>query len=622
MRFAIQGDIHNFNRVPEVYLKRMLSDATTIRCSFVAFLGDILDGTKPNPMRLSAESKVPIVWQRGDHEFFGEWGRTCFIRLSQRHSLLSDVPDPISFMRGAMPRFEALTGQPTAWAFILKGVLFIVTHNGKNHVWHDWQIRWLRQLLSEHRRRSTVLLSHRTLDERGETAEALRQLVSQFDQVVLFCDAHIHSPRPFRLFGNALQVGAEGDSSEFGRVTFEGDWYVAIELSKDAIRVLRRRMKTNELVPLYERKVAITLNEDENGIVHLAFLMGDGGVRFNPAIVLRKARMRIWGVQIEQLLPMPDDGQVRWHNVDASKLEVVEADDDWRKLGIGKVIQAIAAKGDAVTLAEVRVKARFEPDPTKVGVAGTIGTGTQYIPLILAKAPKGVRVRMEIDALCDDGAVESRHWVEGESDGGIVVLQGATGHIYLGAQSIFGGKPTELFWRWEGVEGRTEVDTPHPNGKPRRATKLVIRLKALKLQHETKIQFVGFVFPELGGFFMPTAGKAVSEGVEVMVGNRRFTLGDLDAGKWREVEVGEIAGGEKIALRCRGSKLALIELIGETDGIMCHALRSVKLEDGQVVIGELTEHAMAVKELGWDDVAKTCIWQFRKGIWRRAAFEN
>ncbi len=180
LRFAIQGDLHNFRRVPESYLRRMLADAKSIGCAFVAFLGDIFNGTKENPMRLSKESPLPILWVKGDHEFFGEWGRMSAVRLSQRHPLAGETPDPLVFFRGALPRSEALTGQPTAWAFTLHGILFVVLHSGKNHVWHDWQLSWLRQLFTEHRHRTTVLLSHRTLDERGERAEAMRKLLGEF----------------------------------------------------------------------------------------------------------------------------------------------------------------------------------------------------------------------------------------------------------------------------------------------------------------------------------------------------------------------------------------------------------------------------------------------------------
>lgn len=74
LRFVLQGDLHNFRRVPESYLRRMLKDAKDIGCAFVSFLGDIFNGTKENPMRLSKESPLPLLWQKGDHEFFRRVG--------------------------------------------------------------------------------------------------------------------------------------------------------------------------------------------------------------------------------------------------------------------------------------------------------------------------------------------------------------------------------------------------------------------------------------------------------------------------------------------------------------------------------------------------------------------
>jgi hypothetical protein len=615
LRFAIQGDLHNFRRVPESYLRRMLKDAKEIGCAFVAFLGDIFNGTKENPMRLSKESPLPLLWQKGDHEFFGEWGRIGAVRLSQRHPLAGEVPDPLVFFRGALPRFEALTGQLTTWAFTLKGILFVVTHNGKNHVWHDWQLSWLRQLLTEHCHRTTVLLSHRTLDELGERAEALRKLLGEFPQVILFCDAHIHNPHPFRLIGNSLQVGAEGDNRDDGKLTYEGEWYVVVEIAKDALRIFRRRIATGELILLHERKTETTLNETEMGKVHLAFVMSDKSVRFNPALWLRRAKLRVWGIAQEQQLPLPDESETSWQKGDGVSLQVVAGDSEWQRLGIGKVFQATVNAADKeVTIAEITTPVHFETDPTKVGIAGTLSHGTQVIPLFLAKAPKDVRLRLEVEALRSDGTMESRHWVEGASDGSVLALQAATGHIYLGTQTIF-ASPTKPYWRWEGMDGKTEVDGVP---QPRQATQLRLRLKAIGASKGATVQFVGFVFPEMGGFFTPVPqGRFATRRAVVRVGGRRFELGDLDAGAFREVDVGELAGGEPFTLSCDGSKLALVEWVGEAEGLMCHLLRRVQKVDGdEVRWGDGTELSKSFAFYGWmADVGGTCLWRLRKGTW-------
>lgn len=235
--------------------------------------------------------------------------------------------------------------------------------------------------------------------------------------------------------------------------------------------------------------------------------------------------------------------------------------------------------------------------------------------MALVKAPSGVKLRLEIEALKDDRIVESRHWVEGTSDGDIVALQGATGHIYLkdSAYRDWGQK----CWRWEGIDGKTEKDMRAPEeNKPRTATKLVLRLIALNPPAETQIEFALFAFPETGGFFTAMEGKQTTKQTKVRIGGKEFDIGDLKSGEVREVKLSELAGGERIELNCSGSKLALVELIGETNGLMCHALRKVSKEGEKFVLGELTEQGQAFAFYGWDkDIGVTCLWHFEKGLW-------
>jgi hypothetical protein len=444
-------------------------------------------------------------------------------------------------------------------------------------------------------------------------------LLGEFPQVILFCDAHIHNPHPFRLIGNSLQVGAEGNNRDDGKLTYEGDWYVVVEIAKDALRIFRRRIATSELILLHERKMETTLNETETGKVHLAFVMSDKSVRFNPALWLRRAKLRVWGIAQEQHLPLPNGSETSWQKGDGVSLQVVAGDGEWQRLGIGKVFQATVNAADKeVTIAEITTPVHFETDPTKVGIAGTLSHGTQVIPLFLAKAPKDVRLRLEVEALRSDGTMESRHWVEGASDGSVLALQAATGHIYLGTQSTYSrASPDKArWWRWEGVDGKAEVD--YREGEPRQATQLRLRLKAIGASKGATVQFVSFVFPEMGGFFTPVPqGRFATRRAVVQVGGRRFELGDLDAGAFREVDVGELAGGEPFTLSCDGSKLALVEWVGEAEGLMCHLLRRVQKVDGdEVRWGDGTELSKSFAFYGWmADVGGTCLWRLRKGTW-------
>lgn len=186
-----------------------------------------------------------------------------------------------------------------------------------------------------------------------------------------------------------MQVGAEGNSRDDGKLTYESDWYVVVEIAKDALRIFRRRMATGELVLLHERKLPTTLNETETGKVHLAFVMSDRSVRFNPALWLRRAKLRVWGIAQEQLLPLPDESETAWKKGDGVSLQIVKGDGEWQRLGIDKVFQATINDADKeVTLAEIATTVRFETDPTKVGIAGTLSHGTQVIRCFWRKRPK------------------------------------------------------------------------------------------------------------------------------------------------------------------------------------------------------------------------------------------
>jgi len=610
IRFAIQGDLHNFRRVPEDYMRRLLGDAAGIECLFVAVLGDVLDGTKNNPMRLSRDSRLPVVWHAGDHEYFGEWGRTAAGALSRCHPYAGEAPDPVVCFRGAMPRFEALAGRPTAWAAVLRGVLFIFVHSGKNHVWHDWQLDWLRELLAAHRGRTAVILSHRALNEYGETADNLRRLLGEFPGVVLFCDAHTHSAHPFNVIGNVLQVGAEGNSPDAGKLTFEGDWYVVIELAPSRLRVLRRRMGTGELDTLHERQISTTVRNDDSGSVHLAFVMSDCGVRFNPAVHLGNARLRVWGMRQEQLLAPPGPQQDGWRS---RQMQTVEADDSWQRMGLAHVWQATPDAGDIV--AETTVPVDFEPDWQKVGVAGSVARPSQYSIVMLARAPKGRRIRLEVDAELPDGSPESRHWVETVADGDIAFLQVAVGHVYLGSQTVSGER--RQVWRWEGVDGRTEIDYLE-GGRPRRAARLCLRLRAPGAP-PTPVQFAGFAFPHRGGFFTAAPqGTSFTQSAVVRLRGRAYEFGSLSPGRFGEAAVGDLAGGEEISLSCGGSRLALVELVGQAAGLMGHVLREVRTgAGGDAGMGAPTRIGESFRFYRWTaDVNGTTLWRWRDNTWQ------
>ena len=110
LRFAIQGDVHNYRRIPKAYMEQMVADSAKAGCDFIAMLGDTVDLETPNPMELGFNSSIPMLWQHGDHESRHEWWQQSAIPWKESPIIGFDR-DPLAFMRGAMTRHEAMTGQ-------------------------------------------------------------------------------------------------------------------------------------------------------------------------------------------------------------------------------------------------------------------------------------------------------------------------------------------------------------------------------------------------------------------------------------------------------------------------------------------------------------------------------
>ncbi len=531
----------------------MISDACKIGCDFIALLGDVMDSDEPNPLRINRYSAVPIIYQHGDHELFNEWGRSGFRNYDSLSQNGERRNDPLSFFRGATPRQEALTHLPTAWSFELKGIHFVVCYNGKDIVWYPWFLRWLEEDLKK-TNETTILLSHRPLNDAGETAEAMRKIVEKYPSVRLYCYGHTHSSSPFYKVGNAICLNAEADSPYDGK-TYEGNWYVFVEIAKDAIRIFRRIMDKDETALLFEEKGQTTLKPRRSWErVNMAYLMSDGGVRSLPPIPLKESSLRVYGVKAVQIL---EQNEAILGNKTKGKFQASAG--DWRKLGVEKVLQ-LKWEGeginDWVELVRWEIPVHFEDDPQRVGEAGTIEEGTIYMPLMLVKGREGEKVKLLVECLRGDGSLESKHWVEGVLGEGIGALWALTGHIKFNSPNPY--------WRWMGAEGKTEVDNYN---QPRRAVEMRIILLAQPMEGEN-YEVIAFVYPSEAFFAPLRKGKWNSEGVKVRIGGKEFLVGDLGDGEAKDFPLGELRGGEKIILHCEGSKLALIEVKGKAKSLL------------------------------------------------------
>jgi len=578
IRFAIHGDIHGFHRIPKQVLERFIFDATKAGCQFICLLGDSSDGGYPIVMSLSNSSPIALFYQHGDHEFFGEWSiGGCSRNYKARRTIGVDT-DPLIMAMGGIPRCEAWDGLPRFWSMTYRGIHFVFAFNGKHEVWTPWFLSWLKKDLEENSDFTTVIFSHRGLDEdigmKGSSVEAARKLLLRFPQVELFCCAHIHRWGLW-LLGKLIDVRGEAN--------FQEGWYVLVELAGDAIRIFHRNAETGEMLLRFYRPLSTTLTDDTSCTLSLPFLMSDKSVVYSPAVWLHNAKLRIWGFEMEQLIPDPFFQRgISWTGMNGAEVAEVEVGKqvaeivELERMAKIKVASASGTEKNPVKICHI-ASLPILFDESESGESGSYKGGTVYDLLVISKLPKGRRLRLLLETYTEDGEIEASHFVDGIGGDGITAILAKVGMIYIP------GVP----FRWMGLDGKGEVD-----GIPtaRRATKLEVYLATPEEVEEAEYLAAAFAYPHEGFYTLVDFGKRVSEDVIVTVGGSSFKAERLSLGEFRQFSLDNVAGGEEIRLECGGSKLAIVELFGEADGLMHHLVRKVeKTGEGRFELGKLTE---------------------------------
>jgi len=581
IRFSIHGDIHGFHRIPKEVIGRFVEDSAEAGCQFVCFLGDSSNGGHPVIMSLSTLSPIPVLYQHGDHEFFGEWSiGGCSRTYDSRRSVGTDR-DPLIMAMGGMPRCEAWDGLPRFWSMTWRGIHFVFAFNGKHEVWTPWFLAWLRRDLDENGSFTTVILSHRGLDEdigmEGSSVETFRRFLREFPQVKLFCGAHIHR-WGLRLLGDLVDVRGDANVKE-GK--YDAERYVIVEIGTEAIRIFHRNVETGEMKLKFHRPIRTTLTDDSPTTVSLPFLLSDGGSAYLPAVDLRNGKVRVWGFEMEQLIrdPLFERG-IEWKGMNGAQIELVDAPKTVREMiGLERMakvkVRSIGGSGEKpVKICHVAsLPIRF--DERSSGESGSYRGGTVYDVLVMAKMREGRKLRLLLETYTEDGELESWHSVDGVGGKGVTAILGKVGMIYIPG----------LPFRWMGLEGKGEVD-----GIPRarRATRLDVYLAVPEEVQEEEYLAAAFAYPH-EGFYTPLRfGMNLSEDVRVSVGEEKFEVRKLHQGEFREFDIGELKGGEEIKLECGGSRLAIVEISGEAAGLMHHLIRRVKrFDDGRLELGEL-----------------------------------
>ncbi len=588
VRFAIQGDIHSYRHIPPChqisrsYMIKLINDLPKVKADMLFILGDYADRDYPVVMELSRLSSVPIIYQHGDHEFFGDWTAGLYARNYEGERVVGEPCDPLAYMFGSAPRCEAWTGLPRFWSFTFRGVHFILSFNGKFEVWPAWFLRWLSRVLDEHRDLTTVILGHRPLYESGSCAEAVREVIKRNEQVKLYCYAHRHEGARLRFLGGTLQVPAELLDGSAGERTYEGGWYVLIEISSSGIGVLRRdfsKCKT-DLVYFYETET--TVRDADGAHVHLPYIVPDGGSFDVPALWLENARARVWSLSREEVLPDPllRRGSMIWRSLSGAEVSVAETDGlRLSLLGIRRAIKvrvrgAAGSPDSPVRVCEAVIPVKF--NVRGCGESGSVDGGMLYDLLLIAQVPPGRRLRLIAEGITPAGDVESHQYIDVTGCDGISSAVLKVGHLKIGDK-----------WRWMSFHTESGEVMVRARG-PRRANRLRVSLAVPERVKEAEYYFVLLVYPHEGMYTLVDEGVSSSRRVDLRIGGRRFYLGDIGPREFKEVDVGSLAGGSEVAVRCDGSKLVIVELIGEAPAIFQHLVCKVRRADGEFVAYELS----------------------------------
>jgi hypothetical protein len=586
IRFSIHGDVHGFRRIPKEVLERFVEDSLDAGCQFVCFLGDSSNGGYPVVMSLSICSPITPFYQHGDHEFFGEWSiGGCSRNYVLRRTVGTDR-DPLIMAMGGVPRCEAWDGLPRFWSMTWRGIHFVFAFNGKHEVWTPWFLAWLRRDLDENGNLTTVILSHRGLDEdigmEGSSVETFRRFLKEFPQVKLLCAAHIHR-WGFRLLGDLVDVRGEAD--------WESGWYVIVEIGAESIRIFHRNAESGEMKLKFHRSLRTSLTDGPSPIVSLPFLLPDRGIAYLPVIRLRNGKMRVWGFEMEQLIrdPFFEEG-AGWRAMNGAEIDLLDAPKaveemvGLKRMARVKVESIRGSEEEPVKICHIAsLPIRF--DERSSGESGSYRGGTVYDVLVMTKMSEGRRLRLLLETYTEEGQLESRHFVDGVGGGEMTAILGKVGMIFIP------GVP----FRWMGLDGKGEVD-----GIPRarRATRLEVYLAVPEEVEGEEYLAAAFAYPH-EGFYMPVEfGVNVTEEVRVTLDDEKFEARRLHQGEFRQFELRELMGGEEIRLKCAGSKLAIVEISGEAAGLMHHLIRRVKrFDDGRLELGELVGRSQELLEI-------------------------
>ena len=614
IRFAIQGDIHSYrhippcHQIPRSYMIKLINDLPKVKANMLFILGDYADRDYPIVMELSKLSSIPIIYQHGDHEFFGDWTAGLYTRNYEDRRTVGEPCNPLAYMFGSIPRCEAWTGLPRFWSFIFKGIHFVLSFNGKFEVWPIWFLKWLNKVLREHRNLTTIILGHRPLYEDGSCAEALREIIRRNKQVKLYCYAHRHEGVRLKFLGETLQVPVELLDESTTKRTYEGDWYVLIEVSSSGIKILRRNFSKCETSLVYFYKTKTTIGNGNGAHVHLPYIVPDKGSFSVPTLWLKNARVRVWSLSKEEVLPDPllKRGLVLWRSLNGARISIAKTDKlKLSLLGVPRAIKVKVREIKGSSINPVRVCEAILPVKFNVeecGESGSINGGMLYDFLLIAQIPVGRRLRLIVEGIAPEGSVESHQYIDVIGCNGISSAVLKVGHLRINGK-----------WHWMSFHTKSGEVMIKAKG-PRRANRLKISLAVPECVREAEYFFILLVYPHEGMYTLVDEGVNFSRKIKLRINNKRFYLGDIRPYEFKEIEMENLAGGSEISVQCDGSKLAIVELVGETPAIFQHLVYKVRKLNDEFIAYELSNSSklMLKNQVFKEKIGRSSLILFKK----------
>lgn len=587
LTFGAQGDPHNYGRLPKRYMKSVLDDLPSVKADFFVIAGDI-DATRLYGyivMDTDKISKVPIFDTYGDHDEFKEWGFIWAKGLVPSRSPIGWVWDPFNFMRADEDIWQGWTSLPYFWSLNYQGIHFIFAASGKYQVAPSWFLDWVKKDLQENKDKTTVIFMHRGIFEKSPEMTRFRDIVKKSPQVKLIVYAHYHYPRPMITVGDAQALDVELTPDKHRKLTYKGRWYALFSITPDAIRIWARYLDTGKMTLVSERKLSTTFQKGAPVTVSLPYLMSEKNAYYLPVLKLKKAKLRLWGVEKEEIAPDPffEKKKIAWQPIGDVSLKVVKA--NIKDLNLPRMLNIDIKEANGSPEAPAKL-ARIEINNIKFPTRKDDRKTGVYDLLFFVKsptAPIGRNIWLIIDTVKPNGEIEDSYInkIQIERKGYLhYCLQQTVGNPYF----------KNLLWRWNpGPRGKEDVFEVSRVKFPREATKFEIYLATPDKITDENWKISLFLFTTDDFYTLIPFGRSHTRNLVVRVGDKIFKAADLKEGQFKQWKLGDVMGGTRFEVtHIEGSRLALVDFQGEIDGFQLHQIRKVKeISPGKYLLGGL-----------------------------------